>query len=333
MSEYQEFTGKSVEEALQERPRGVRGRATSATSTSRSSRRAAAACWAWVPSRPASSPRLARHSAAAPREGGRRFHPAARRRPRQRRHPRRHEAAVAARRPRRPRRSASRSGDAAPRAASPTPRSSAAQWRRAAADQRRVARLAEAARPPERSDELPSRPRWPRAARRADREDPATTSKPRPRPSRPAARSSRSSSTLMGYRARASRSPPGPARGSSSRRQRRREGGPRRAHRAQGRATLGAPAHRQPHALAAHGQWTRVLVDVEDYRGSPRTPARRGRDAARRTTSARPATMLQLEPMTALERRWVHLALRDVDGVATQSIGEEPQRRVVVMKV
>jgi predicted RNA-binding protein Jag len=36
--------------------------------------------------------------------------------------------------------------------------------------------------------------------------------------------------------------------------------------------------------------------------------------------------------MSALERRWVHIALRDVDGVMTQSIGEEPMRRVVVIK-
>jgi len=42
--------------------------------------------------------------------------------------------------------------------------------------------------------------------------------------------------------------------------------------------------------------------------------------------------MLQLEPMSALERRWVHLALRDQEGVTTQSIGEEPMRRVVVIK-
>jgi spoIIIJ-associated protein len=41
--------------------------------------------------------------------------------------------------------------------------------------------------------------------------------------------------------------------------------------------------------------------------------------------------MLQLEPMPALERRWIHLALRDHDKVATQSIGEEPNRRVVVL--
>ena len=78
------------------------------------------------------------------------------------------------------------------------------------------------------------------------------------------------------------------------------------------------------------GQWTRVLVDVEDYRG------RRERqlvDLAARAAErvAETGKMLQLEPMPALERRWVHLALRDNDNVATQSIGEEPNRRVVVL--
>jgi spoIIIJ-associated protein len=41
--------------------------------------------------------------------------------------------------------------------------------------------------------------------------------------------------------------------------------------------------------------------------------------------------MLQLEPMPALERRWIHLALRNHAAVGTQSIGEEPNRRVVVV--
>jgi spoIIIJ-associated protein len=43
-------------------------------------------------------------------------------------------------------------------------------------------------------------------------------------------------------------------------------------------------------------------------------------------------TMLQLDPMPALERRWVHLALRGMEGVTTQSIGEEPMRRIVIIK-
>jgi spoIIIJ-associated protein len=41
--------------------------------------------------------------------------------------------------------------------------------------------------------------------------------------------------------------------------------------------------------------------------------------------------MLQLAPMPALQRQWIHIALRDKPSVATQSIGEEPNRRVVVL--
>ncbi len=78
------------------------------------------------------------------------------------------------------------------------------------------------------------------------------------------------------------------------------------------------------------GEWTRILVDVEDYRGRRE---RQLRDLANRAAERVLETgkMLQLEPMPALERRWIHLALRDHDKVATQSIGEEPNRRVVVL--
>ena len=78
------------------------------------------------------------------------------------------------------------------------------------------------------------------------------------------------------------------------------------------------------------GTWTRVLVDVEDYRGRRERQvvevASRAAEHVRET-----GQMLQLEPMSALERRWIHLALRDVEGITTQSIGEEPMRRVVVL--
>jgi spoIIIJ-associated protein len=78
------------------------------------------------------------------------------------------------------------------------------------------------------------------------------------------------------------------------------------------------------------GEWTRVLVDVEDYRGRRE---RQLREIAKRAAARVEETgkMLQLEPMPALERRWVHIALRDDPNVLTQSIGEEPNRRVVVL--
>ncbi len=78
------------------------------------------------------------------------------------------------------------------------------------------------------------------------------------------------------------------------------------------------------------GDWTRVLVDVEDYRGRRERQlveiASRAAERVRET-----GKMLQLEPMSALERRWIHIALRDNSEVITQSIGEEPNRRVVVL--
>jgi spoIIIJ-associated protein len=78
------------------------------------------------------------------------------------------------------------------------------------------------------------------------------------------------------------------------------------------------------------GEWTRILVDVEGYRGRRERQLREiaTRAALRVEETGR---MLQLEPMSALERRWIHLALRAHDKVVTQSIGEEPERRVVVL--
>jgi spoIIIJ-associated protein len=78
------------------------------------------------------------------------------------------------------------------------------------------------------------------------------------------------------------------------------------------------------------GAWTRVLVDVEDYRGRRERQLRElaERAAARVVETGK---MLQLEPMSALERRWIHMSLRDHPAVATQSIGEEPNRRVVLV--
>jgi spoIIIJ-associated protein len=78
------------------------------------------------------------------------------------------------------------------------------------------------------------------------------------------------------------------------------------------------------------GAWTRVLVDVEDYRGRRERQLREiaERAAARVVETGK---MLQLEPMPALERRWIHLALKGNGDVVTQSIGEEPNRRIVVL--
>ena len=78
------------------------------------------------------------------------------------------------------------------------------------------------------------------------------------------------------------------------------------------------------------GDWTRVLVDVEDYRGRrERQLVEIAKRASERVVET--GKMLQLEPMSALERRWIHIALRENPDVVTQSIGEEPNRRIVVL--
>ncbi len=78
------------------------------------------------------------------------------------------------------------------------------------------------------------------------------------------------------------------------------------------------------------GEWTRVLVDVEGYRGRREQQLREiALRAADKVVES--GKMLQLEPMPALERRWIHLALRGHAAVGTQSIGEEPNRRIVII--
>ena len=77
------------------------------------------------------------------------------------------------------------------------------------------------------------------------------------------------------------------------------------------------------------GEWTRVLVDVEDYRKRRRAQlVSRARQAASRVEkSGRPERM---DPMTAFERKIVHDAVANISGVQTGSEGEEPDRRVVI---
>ena len=113
------------------------------------------------------------------------------------------------------------------------------------------------------------------------------------------------------------------------RRRRRRARGARRADRAQGRATLGAPAPRQPDALQGDGRPGRGSSSTS------RTIAA-GASASSATSPSGPAArvvetgkMLQLEPMPALERRWIHLTLRDHPDVAhaVDRRGAEPTGR------
>jgi spoIIIJ-associated protein len=76
--------------------------------------------------------------------------------------------------------------------------------------------------------------------------------------------------------------------------------------------------------------WVQVIVDVEGYRARRehqlRQMALRMADQAIKTGRRQ-----VLEPMPASERRVIHLELRDHPNVVTQSIGEEPARKVTIV--
>jgi spoIIIJ-associated protein len=78
------------------------------------------------------------------------------------------------------------------------------------------------------------------------------------------------------------------------------------------------------------GQWHRISVDVENYRGRREEQLRDVADrAAKRVIQS--GKIIQLEPMPAVERRIVHMALVENSKVRTQSVGVEPNRRIVVL--
>jgi len=78
------------------------------------------------------------------------------------------------------------------------------------------------------------------------------------------------------------------------------------------------------------GQRRGVLVDAGDYR------ARRAELLTRLAHKAADeaveyAEEIELEPMSALDRRTVHMALADRADIETRSEGEDPRRRIVVV--
>jgi spoIIIJ-associated protein len=82
--------------------------------------------------------------------------------------------------------------------------------------------------------------------------------------------------------------------------------------------------------LAREGAGVSAVVDAAGYR------ARREATLGTLATSAaeqaiRTGERVELEPMTAVERKIVHLSLQDVPGVETESEGTEPNRFVVVL--
>jgi spoIIIJ-associated protein len=72
-----------------------------------------------------------------------------------------------------------------------------------------------------------------------------------------------------------------------------------------------------------------VVVDAAGYRARREaTLAALARRSAERAVSS--ARSVELEPMTAVERKVVHVCLKDFPGVVTRSEGTEPNRCVVI---
>jgi spoIIIJ-associated protein len=78
------------------------------------------------------------------------------------------------------------------------------------------------------------------------------------------------------------------------------------------------------------GQHHRIAVDVENYRGRREEQLRDVADRAAKRVS-QTGKIIQLEAMPAVERRIVHMALLENPRVRTQSVGVEPNRRIVVL--
>jgi spoIIIJ-associated protein len=76
--------------------------------------------------------------------------------------------------------------------------------------------------------------------------------------------------------------------------------------------------------------WVQLNIDVEGYRSRREKQVRQmaSRMADQVAKTGRKATM---EPMPASERRIVHIELRSHPAVTTESTGEEPYRKVVIL--
>jgi len=80
---------------------------------------------------------------------------------------------------------------------------------------------------------------------------------------------------------------------------------------------------------AETGQRSRLMLDIAGYRARRRTElAELGAQTARGVLAD--GEPVRLSPMNPFERKVVHDAVAEIDGVTSSSEGEEPRRRVVV---
>ncbi len=78
------------------------------------------------------------------------------------------------------------------------------------------------------------------------------------------------------------------------------------------------------------GERKHILVDAEGYRARHEDQlSQMARKLAQRV--AREGKVITFDPMSPRDRRVVHMALRDITNVRTESTGEEPDRRVQIL--
>ncbi len=98
-------------------------------------------------------------------------------------------------------------------------------------------------------------------------------------------------------------------------------------------ATIDALQHLAARIAFPHGERSKqVVIDAAGYRGRREEALHRQADRAiaEALEYGRP---VELEPMRALERKVVHLYIRDRTDVETHSEGDEPDRRLVITPV
>jgi len=76
----------------------------------------------------------------------------------------------------------------------------------------------------------------------------------------------------------------------------------------------------------------RIIIDAEDYRDRRAETLQAIADRGASEIINRGKRRYELKPMSASERRIVHVHLQDRDGVETTSEGDEPYRRVVIVR-
>lgn len=85
-------------------------------------------------------------------------------------------------------------------------------------------------------------------------------------------------------------------------------------------------------ANRSDGGYVRVVLDVDDYRSKREASLRA---YARKTAfnAVKSGRSITLEPMNPYERRIVHSTVQTVNGATSKSVGNEPNRRVVISPI